>query len=117
LRMLEMGERAIGTREIDQHVGAADARHVIAHLQAADLGADAGHVEQRDEAQLGLGAPRLDERAAHAAAGAANRDFHCPAAEVERGGAASPSKRATLPSSKNIEKPRFSRLPLEVSRE
>jgi hypothetical protein len=78
-------QRAVGPREVDQHVGVRERRvDVVADRDAGRAAerssrvladrARAGDVERRGELEVGRIERALDERLAHAAAGAGDRD-------------------------------------------
>ena len=81
----EMGQRSLGSREIDKHVGrlrrsidigADDNAGVPAAALARVVSGEgtAGHVERRRQNQSRIGEHRLDERLTHAAARAGDRN-------------------------------------------
>ena len=94
-RVLEIGERAFGTREIDQHVARRGSARIGGDLDVA-LRAG-GDVEGGTQLQLAIGEHGIDEGAPHPAAGAGERHFRHMSHRPAAGETTSPSMRASLP--------------------
>jgi len=77
---VERGQRALGPREVDQHVEARRRRRQITAQRHARCGFTAGRdrlgaVESGAEAQRRVRRQRVDQGAAHAAGGTEDRDL------------------------------------------
>ena len=92
---VDVGERSLGSREIDQHIGGTRRRIDVAGDDDAG-GATAAFtrvvsdewarvdIERRRQHELTVGQHRLDQRLAHAAAGAGDRDSRRHGSPTER---------------------------------
>ncbi len=112
----EVCERAFRARKVDHHVGLPGRGRIGQDFAIAGALADgraALEVKRGGERELGVRQHRLDQRAAHAAAGAGDRHSHRGSPDA----AMSPSTRASRPSSKYTANLRCSRSPAGVSRQ
>ena len=115
--LLHMGERAFGTREIDQAIGSGNPFSQVRDNpypagmadQLAGIFANqrtCGSFQRRGKPEILRSEHHLDQGSAHAASSSGDDELHCwvfPGAE-----AASPSMRFSLPSSKNTAMRRYS---------